>query len=478
MSEEEFEEEYKMTKAQAKEKYSSTGSWLNEQGVAEGQLDEIFNPSSALAQILRTASQAAGDYIPIGLGAIGTFAATSALAGPVVAAMVGTTVGNSMLQSLQNNQNKIPGFIQKIVEKYFGNDSEGIEFALLHAKAAFLDKPEFRWRAQQWPVTLKKNDAEAIIEKNDKNWLEQHSQKSEQGVAEATGDTRFDSMMGKIKAGATPNTPKRFIKDIKKVAKIKYKFQVGDWVTIDPNETAKRPSSGMIGRISIYSSEGDAVVNLSADLQEPIALIHEMIAKWKEGNEIVIGHRIDREDGFIANKASNIFYKLMQYVNPKMQKGGFDFMLIDKKALEVLNQIDERNRFFQGDVLWLGFNTAFIPYTRLKRTIGKSQWSLSKKLKYFIDGLLNTSYVPIRLMSFLGICFSFFGFLYALVIVYNRFIHNTPFTGWAPLMIIILIIGGLIMLMLGIIGEYVWRTYDETRKRPIYIIKDKFIKDE
>lgn len=223
---------------------------------------------------------------------------------------------------------------------------------------------------------------------------------------------------------------------------------------------------------------GDAVVNLSADLQEPIALIHEMIAKWKEGNEIVIGHRIDREDGFIANKASNIFYKLMQYVNPKMPKGGFDFMLIDKKALEVLNQIDERNRFFQGDVLWLGFNTAFIPYTRLKRTIGKSQWSLSKKLKYFIDGLLNTSYVPIRLMSFLGICFSFFGFLYALVIVYNRFIHNTPFTGWAPLMIIILIIGGLIMLMLGIIGEYVWRTYDETRKRPIYIIKDKFIKDE
>ncbi len=223
---------------------------------------------------------------------------------------------------------------------------------------------------------------------------------------------------------------------------------------------------------------GDAVVNLSADLQEPIALIHEMVAKWKEGNEIVIGHRIDREDGFIANKASNIFYKLMQYVNPKMPKGGFDFMLIDKKALEVLNQIDERNRFFQGDVLWLGFNTAFIPYTRLKRTIGKSQWSLSKKLKYFIDGLLNTSYVPIRLMSFLGICFSFFGFLYALVIVYNRFIHNTPFTGWAPLMIIILIIGGLIMLMLGIIGEYVWRTYDETRKRPIYIIKDKFIKDE
>ncbi len=223
---------------------------------------------------------------------------------------------------------------------------------------------------------------------------------------------------------------------------------------------------------------GDAVVIMSADLQEPIELISEMIAKWKSGNEIVIGHRIDREDGFIANTASTLFYKLMRHVNPKMPKGGFDFMLIDKKALKSLNQIDERNRFFQGDILWLGFNTAFIPYTRLKRTIGKSQWTLAKKLKYFIDGLLNTSYAPIRLMSLLGIGFSFLGFLYAIDIAYNRFIHNTPFTGWAPIMILILIIGGLIMLMLGIIGEYVWRTYDETRKRPLYIIKDKFIKED
>lgn len=223
---------------------------------------------------------------------------------------------------------------------------------------------------------------------------------------------------------------------------------------------------------------GDATVIMSADLQEPIELIEEMIVKWKSGNEIVIGYRIDREDSFIANKTSIIFYRLMKYVNPKMPKGGFDFMLIDKKALFSLNQIDERNRFFQGDVLWLGFNTAFIPYTRLKRRVGKSQWTLSKKMKYFIDGLLNTSYAPIRIMSLLGIGFSFFGFIYAVVIAYNRFINNTPFNGWAPIMIIILIIGGLIMLMLGIIGEYVWRTYDETRKRPLYIIKDKFIKDE
>lgn len=223
---------------------------------------------------------------------------------------------------------------------------------------------------------------------------------------------------------------------------------------------------------------GAAAVSMSADLQEPIELIENMISKWQSGNEIVIGHRVDREDSFIANKASAVFYSMMKYVNPKMPKGGFDFLLIDQKAIAVFNQIDERNRFFQGDILWLGFSVAFIPYSRLKRTIGKSQWTLSKKLKYFIDGLLNTSYIPIRLMSLLGIIISFLGFLYALVIAYNRFINNTPFEGWAPIMILILIIGGLIMLMLGIIGEYVWRTYDETRKRPLYIIKDKLAKDE
>jgi len=228
----------------------------------------------------------------------------------------------------------------------------------------------------------------------------------------------------------------------------------------------------------LKEAAGDAVVVMSADLQEPVALIEDMVSKWQSGNDIVICHRIDREDGIIANTTSRFFYSLMKYANPRMPKGGFDFVLIGRKPLEALNQLDERNRFFQGDILWLGFSTVFLPYSRLKRTVGKSQWTLAKKLKYFVDGLLNTSYIPIRLMSLLGMCFSVFGFLYALVIVYNRFINNTPFIGWAPIMITILIVGGLIMFMLGIIGEYVWRTYDETRKRPLYIIKDKFARNE
>jgi len=220
--------------------------------------------------------------------------------------------------------------------------------------------------------------------------------------------------------------------------------------------------------------KGDAVINMSADLQDPVELIENMISNWQHGNEIVICHRIDREDSFIANVASGVFYRLMKITNPKMPKGGFDYLLLDKKAVNTINKLDERNRFFQGDVLWLGFRISMIPYKRQKREIGKSQWSLSKKFKYFIDGLLNTSYMPIRFMSLLGMFTAAAGFLYAISITYSWYIHKIPFNGWAPIMVLLLIIGGLIMLMLGIIGEYLWRTYDESRKRPLYIIDEEF----
>lgn len=236
--------------------------------------------------------------------------------------------------------------------------------------------------------------------------------------------------------------------------------------------------SAVIAGLSHVS--GDAVIIMSADLQEPISLIENMIIKHTEGNEIVICHRIDREDSFVANITSSIFYRFMRFINEKMPKGGFDFILLGKKSLSVLNSIDERNRFLQGDILWMGYTVSFIPYKRLKRSIGKSQWTISKKLKYLIDGILNTSYFPIRVMSLIGVIFSTLGFIYSLLIIYGRFIHKTPFNGWAPIMILILIIGGLIMFMLGIIGEYIWRIYDETRKRPIYIIdkeSSKNIKD-
>lgn len=218
---------------------------------------------------------------------------------------------------------------------------------------------------------------------------------------------------------------------------------------------------------------GDAAVIMSADLQDPVSLIADMISAWKEHSEIVICYRIDREDSAVARLSSSIFYRFMKIANPKIPKGGFDFVLLDRKAIDVFAGIDERNRFFQGDILWMGFNIKFIPYKRLKRTIGKSQWSFSKKLKYFIDGSLNTSYLPIRFMSVAGISIALLGFVYAMVVVYLRLMNDVPFKGYAPILILLLVIGGMIMIMLGIIGEYLWRIYDETRKRPVYLVKDK-----
>jgi polyisoprenyl-phosphate glycosyltransferase len=225
-------------------------------------------------------------------------------------------------------------------------------------------------------------------------------------------------------------------------------------------------------------ARGDAAVLISADLQDPASLLVDMIRQWLAGTHIVVCHRVSREDTFVANTASQLFYRLIRISNPRMPRGGFDYMLIDRQPLDVLNALRERNRFFQGDVLWLGFSTHYIPYHREKRTIGKSQWSLGKKVKYLIDGLLTTSYLPIRFISLLGFLTAFSAFLYTVAIVWARLVNKQPYIGWAPLMIVVLATGGVIMIMLGIIGEYVWRIYDETRERPLYIIRSRYAEQD
>ena len=222
----------------------------------------------------------------------------------------------------------------------------------------------------------------------------------------------------------------------------------------------------------LKAATGDMAITISADLQDPPELIYDMVASCERGNQIVIGYRVSRDDSFISNAASGLFYSLMHWANPRIPKGGFDYVLIARKPLDVFNQIDERNRFYQGDIVWLGFPVQYLPYTRLKREIGRSQWGVKKKVKYFLDGLLNTSYAPIRVMTLFGSIVALVGFLYALVIVYLWFVDDVPFEGYAVIVTLILLIGGTIMLMLGIIGEYLWRIYDETRKRPLYIIEE------
>lgn len=220
---------------------------------------------------------------------------------------------------------------------------------------------------------------------------------------------------------------------------------------------------------------GDAVINISADLQDPIELIPQMVESWCSGSEIVICHRTDRSDTLLAKLFSRMAYGVLRISFPQIPPGGFDFVLMDRKVMDSFNAVDVRHRFFQGDLLWTGYRTSFIPYARLKRTIGKSQYNFGKKLKNFLDAVLDASYLPIRFISLVGLITSAFGVMYSVTIVFSWLRGETPFAGWAPIMIAILLVGGLIMVMLGVIGEYVWRINEEVRKRPNYVVRDKFL---
>ena len=222
-------------------------------------------------------------------------------------------------------------------------------------------------------------------------------------------------------------------------------------------------------------ASGDAIINISADLQDPVELIPQMVEKWQGGSEIVICYRTDRADTLFAKLFSRLAYGVLRMSVPQIPPGGFDFVLMDRKVMDAFNAIDVRHRFFQGDLLWTGYRTSFIPYVRLKRTIGTSQYNFGKKLKNFLDAILDASYLPIRFISLVGLITSGLGVLYSASIVFSWLRGETPFTGWAPIMIAILLVGGLIMVMLGVIGEYVWRINEEVRKRPNYVVRDKFL---
>jgi len=223
------------------------------------------------------------------------------------------------------------------------------------------------------------------------------------------------------------------------------------------------------------AAQGDAVITLSADLQDPVGIMAQMVSQWETGQEIVIAHRESRDDDAAATVFSRIAYGVARRANPRIPVGGFDYLLLSRRAAELLCSFNGRHRFFQGDVLWLGLPTTFIPYARERRNHGKSGWTFSKKFKYFTDLILDSSYLPIRLMSSFGFLTASAGLIYAVVIVGAWFQGQTPFAGWAPIMVTLLILGGLIMIMLGIIGEYLWRIYDDVKERPLYIVERQLL---
>ena len=201
--------------------------------------------------------------------------------------------------------------------------------------------------------------------------------------------------------------------------------------------------------------------------------MNEMINSYfEEKTEIVVASRKDREDSILDRSSSKIFYNLIKKTSfPEMPTGGFDYALVGRNVINLLAKNTDANPFWQGEILWTGYPIKFIPYKRSKRLEGSSKWSLAKKIKLTIDGIMAFSYIPLRTMSVLGILVFLSGICYALFIAGAYINGAVPFKGWAPIMILILVFSGIIMLMLGVIGEYLWRVLDQTRNIPGYIIE-------
>ena len=220
------------------------------------------------------------------------------------------------------------------------------------------------------------------------------------------------------------------------------------------------------------NASGDCVVAMSADSQDPPGVVLQMVEEWERGHKLVVATRESRQDSFLNKITSKLFYRLMRkFALPNMPLGGYDFFLIDRNIVELLLKMDERNRFLQGQILWLGHHPKLIHYERRKRELGKSQWSLSRKIKYFIDGFVAYSFFPIRLVSFAGITVFFVGLVLSVIIAVQTILFGTRAVGWSSLMVALLTLNGLQMMMIGIMGEYLWRNFDETRKRPLYLIE-------
>jgi polyisoprenyl-phosphate glycosyltransferase len=195
-----------------------------------------------------------------------------------------------------------------------------------------------------------------------------------------------------------------------------------------------------------------------------------MVDRWLAGDDVVIANRAGRDDGTLSSATSRLAYWYARRSTPAIPEGGFDYFLMSRRAIDLLLQFKGRFRFLQGDILWLGLPTSFIPYVRRVRPHGKSGYSFAKRLSNFTDLVIDSSYGPIKTVSRAGFLVAFLGFVYLISIVIDWFAGGTPFKGWAPIMVTLLILNGFIMIILGVIGEYLWRIHDQVRERPMHIV--------
>jgi dolichol-phosphate mannosyltransferase len=221
---------------------------------------------------------------------------------------------------------------------------------------------------------------------------------------------------------------------------------------------------------------GDAVVVIDADLQDPPETIVEFLKKWEDGHEVVYGVRTER-DGETAFKlwTAKIFYRLINRLSDtRIPLDAGDFRLLDRKVVDALLSMPERDRYVRGMISWLGFSQCAVPYHRAARTAGETKFSLWRMLHFATDGVVSFSILPLRLATWTGFLASGLALLGIIAVVFEKYLHVTGLVqGWSSTVIAVLFMGGVQLVCLGIIGEYVGRAYGEVKRRPLYIVQEQ-----
>ena len=222
-----------------------------------------------------------------------------------------------------------------------------------------------------------------------------------------------------------------------------------------------------------YSS-GDAVIVIDADLQDPPELIPKLVEKWREGYDVVNAKRIKRKGESLLKKVmSYIYYRLLFYLSDiKVPRDTGDFRLLNKNALDALLKLREKHRYMKGLFVWVGFRQKEIEYEREARFKGKTKWGFFSLFNLAFDGLTSFSIMPLRLASTIGFLSALIGFFYCTVIVFKTLFFHEPVAGFTSLVVLVTFFGGIQLLSIGIIGEYIGRIFNETKNRPLYVVKN------
>lgn len=224
----------------------------------------------------------------------------------------------------------------------------------------------------------------------------------------------------------------------------------------------------------LSKATGDCAVVKMADLQEPTEMILEMVEAWKQGNNVVLAVREERLGKQSEKIFANLYYGMVRkFILKDMPKRGFDVYLLDRRVIDVLMKLDEKNSALTGQILWSGFRTTEVKYVRQEREIGNSKWTLKKKIRLVTDTLFSFTSLPIVVINIIGVIAFLVGIIWSCTVVGMKIAGKIPIDGFATLMIFQLFSFAITMLTLGILGNYLWRTFDASRNRPPYIIEDE-----